>query len=308
MTSNHFIKPGMAEAFALLEEIISTHSASAHPLFTWLTEGAEKTGLTPKQFEIFRSGMFSRINDTTVNISRLQKWALKKGHYDIAHTAVHNIFEESGGLVLEKNRIDFNHTHKEMSEGAFNSLGRIFDLKPSTMIAEKKNMLFPEQFAQVAIFKYCYKKNAPLASWIQERASGGNGKSQKGMMGDLFGIFSAYQHSIPSHSFKSIILPYFQAHVKIAKDGQGNYNFQFKENSVEFQHGQRARGDATVKFDSPEQVKQASVFVESMLNAQSALFDRMLEEIEKAKNIGEPIKPKEPQKIINHREDEGKTR
>ncbi len=269
-----------------VQSFIRKSPACHHPLFKEILTDTYQRGLTPEQFETFRADMFFRIHYTLQSLCHYAQKSLKRGQDKQASTVFMNINEESAGGV-------YVNMHPLLMEKAFNALGAVFNLKPTTAFDCAQNPKYPEQviykFSIISLYK---SKYASAISAAQEFASGGDNQSGEhaigGMMEDLYHIFYAYRHNVGLERFKSEILPYFAAHLTI---DEKTMSILHDGHAIEFQHGQRAKEDLIAMLDqlpSPRHKDQCLLYIDAYLNLQDTLFNRMLGEF-KSKQAGPTV-------------------
>lgn len=299
--------PEVVAAFAEMEQELLKSTCFNHPLFKYMDEQSRSKGLTSEQFRIFRDSMFRRIHHTMGHIANLAKDASDSGDRETLVTAARNFQEEMS------NAKGVEHTHASLCERAFNSTGdKIFGLYPVWMTEAigitgdsttglsrlKYKFQLPEEVAYDAVVSKIYAVMPTVASWINERASGGDDVTHKGMMGDMFQLFSSYQFTFEKGEFEKNVLPYFAEHLSIKKnETNGRFEIVNDGQSIEFQHGQRAREDAVRFFKTAEEVRAAIPAITAFADAQSRLFDAILQKVRVAERIGTPIKATESQEM-----------
>ncbi len=263
----------------IVEAVIKPHSVSNHELFRYLEKQAKAGKLTPEQFEVYRDVMLRRVYPTVPAIATLIEWAFVHGDYQTAKTAVHNMKEEGAEGIVPS-------MHPLLMERAYNAMGKQLGLPPQTMLTASKQHLWSEEAAFAAIMEECYKTNPVVASFVQEFLSGGdNTLNNRGMMGDMYRLFRAYMPNMPLEDFKRDVLPYFEAHITV-KDG--SYEQGFGGNAVEHQHGVRAKKDVLRRVKTPEELDAMIPVMQAFMEAQSALFSRILKEVKALAKDKEP--------------------
>ncbi len=269
------------------------HEACQHKLFSYVAEEAKETGLTPAQFDVFRQGMLSRISPTITSITQLAN-AAASGHDDqVFITAVQNLIEE-GGFEVQDGKIVPGKTHRNLGEQAFNSLAKhAFNLEPVTMKESEEHPRSTKERVYHIVTEHMYEENPVLTSWLQERASGGDGKEQKGMMGDLFELFNAYRSHFPEDSFEKEVLPWFQAHIEVIQHPDLGYQVVLSENSVEYQHGQRAEADIkqylNLEENDVDSLKKVLIDAKMFLDTQADFFNDILDRVHANRRVGTAI-------------------
>lgn len=250
-------------AFQAFSAQVGAHPACGHKLFSVMAEQAAKGTLNAGQVDIFTRAMMARIYRTMPNIAGLVQTALLNGDGETAHTAMHNLEEEMnmGG-----------QTHQQMAQEAFNVLRKGYGLAPLTMKEAHDAVPLPDSYTQEQLWVSGYRDFPAIASWLQERASGGTSDNQKGMMADMFALFEACRESV-GPEFKTKVLPYFAAHNRIVEE-EGRYRIAFDPSGVEFQHGARAEKDAMREYASlpAEQRGHVETMARAFLDAQDRLF------------------------------------
>ncbi len=251
--------------FQKFSDMVTSHPACNHNLFSNVTKMAAADKLSGEQMDLFTKAMMARIFRTIPNIAEVIQSSLLSGDNATAKTAMQNLVEEMGGG---------GKTHQQLGEEAFNALRAAYSLPPVTMKHAHDEIPLPESYSQEQVWVNCYKNFPVIASWIQETASGGNSRNSMGMMADMFKIFTACQKKIGIEKFHNNVIPYFAAHINI-EEKNGKFYPSFNYNGVEYQHGFRAASDAMREFTKlpPEKRGIIKKTGEAFLNAQSSLFD-----------------------------------
>ncbi len=261
--------------FQALSQRVMAHPACHHGMFRQLALAAKRGSLTPAQIDQFTRAMMARIYRTIPNIAGLVQAGLLQNDCELARTAMQNLTEEMGDSL----------THQELAESAFNALRQAYDLPAITIAEAHAALSLPDSYAQEQVWLAGYHDFPAIASWLQERASGGDGKARMGMMADLFAVFEASRARIGNDTFRQTVLPYFSAHNKVI-EANGAFRIGFDVAGIEFQHGQRAEADALRAFAglSEEKRQAAAVMANAFLNAQSRLFDAIGQEFKPPAN------------------------
>jgi len=264
MTNEENITHAEKIEFGRFKEMVEKHPACGHEMFVKLAEKARKDGLNSEQIDVFSKAMMARIYRTIPNIAGLVQTALLEGDDALAATAMQNLTEEMSG----------KKSHKQLAEEAFNALRASYGLPEITLKQAHDAVPLPESYAQETIWERGYKDFPAIASWLQERASGGGDDKQQGMMADIFGVFAACEKQIGKENFKEKILPYFEAHIKIMPTENGGYKAVFDNKGVEHQHGKRAENDALREFAKIMDAQKGKIktMAQAFLDAQSNLF------------------------------------
>ena len=252
--------------FQDLSNRIAQHTASHHQLFAFMANIIRAKSLTTAQADMFSRCMLARLGTTMPNIAYVLKAVIRDRKFAYARTALQNLTDEMGGT----------ETHAEMAERAFNAFRKAYALPPITIADILKMPILPDVYVQQIVWRDAYKTFPVMASWAQERASGGYSPQKLGMMGDLFQIFSAcYEQSIlDGPTFQEEIFPYFRAHCTI-EEKNGTYHIIFDPKATEFLHAQRAEQDAAYEFMTTPKESRTVLVVKVMafLDAQARLFD-----------------------------------
>ncbi len=276
------IKPVVAE-HPLVEHlcaVVDAHPVHNHPLFSHLQTLAKNRRLVAEQFAILRKGFLGRIFPTMINITELASWAIAHRQYAVLRTALQNLNEESGATT-EGNALVFGTPHPVLAEQALNAVAKhVFQLPDITCKQAYDDVRWPDEITQRAVFAHAYQTHPVIASWVQERASGGDNSAHKGMMGELFEVFAALQEHMSPATFESQVVPYFASHLTLEKNNEGLFRQVISASSVEYQHGERAFADLRAYLDTqPLSSEQATALAVAMLNAQTNLFHALLKEI-----------------------------
>lgn len=248
-----------------------------HRLFEAMQEKAEKKQLSAEQIDLFTRAMMARIFYTMPHITGLLQRAMLDGDTDLTRTAIQNLSEEFGSD---------GKTHPQLAEEAFNALRQAFELKRLTLKDAYDDLPLSESYTQASVWRAGYQDFPAIASWLQESASGGNSDNQKGMIADMFPLFEAYRERIGKAEFTAKVLPYFEEHVSIQKDGE-RYQAKFSQKGIEHQHGIRAEADAVRAYASTSKSRRGDLETKAtaFLDAQDQLFNAILAGVERGGRI-----------------------
>jgi hypothetical protein len=244
------------------------HRALQHPLFQYLPHIATSSGLTPRQFELYRTNFFCRTKETIPSVARVIIAAANNQDTKTLASAGRNIFEETG---------EGNHSlaHSHLLEHSHNIHGRTvfglggFRLRESSgsqllvpachdFIAEQRALYTDPSYATVLGTGFAHEFAAdPMLS------------------GFFKGFFLPYKGYYAGDTF-SQVSKYFDVHL----------------GGVEERHAQDAR-EALMRackiVDDLRAVKKGAF---GFLDIQATLWDGLLVAIEKAHNKEEAITPR----------------
>lgn len=278
--------------FDPIAEEFSNHRALNHDFFKYLEEQS-KEGFTPKQYEVYRDNFFRRTELTIPSIARVIEKAALSGDPQAVIDTIRNLNDEGGYGDIEK-------MHSNLLLKSHNVHGmRVFSVDPVFPISEvaKSPNLVPEveeyRKAKQASFDQSYPYIAGN-TWAHELAADG--------MLDNFRktFFSPYQGKYAPEEYKRVT-EFFTAHKDDAVVG----------GDIEAQHERMARGAAERACkESLANVAEVRNGGLNFLGHQAKLWDGMLREVEKAKSVGEIVKPEltpNPE-VISNKEDTRKVK
>lgn len=256
-----------------IAEEFSSHRALDHDLFKYLEEQS-KEGFTPKQYEVYRDNFFRRTELTIPSIARVIEKAALSGDSQTVVDAIKNLYDEGGYGDIKK-------MHSNLLITSHNVHGmRVFGVDPIFPISEagKSPNLVPEveeyRKAKQAAFDRSYPYIAGN-TWAHELAADG--------MLDNFrkSFFVPYKLKYKSEEYKEVI-EFFTAHKDDTVVG----------GDIEAQHERMARAAAErackESLVNVAEVREGGL---NFLDKQAKLWDGKLRELEKAKSVGEVIKP-----------------
>ncbi|MDX2082424.1 MAG: hypothetical protein SFV53_00335 [Rickettsiales bacterium] len=258
----------------------SEHKALKHPLFVYLEERS-KEGFTAKQFLIYRDNFFRRSQLEIPSIASTLRASVLYGDFDAAVLGFKNLSNKMGGGNVKK-------IHSQLLLESHNIHGiRVFGLDPVARMTdvEKSEVLLPEVEEYRKAKEDIFTRQYPVIAgntWAHELAADS--------MLDNFrkAFFDPYKSYYEPKEYKNIAR-FFTVH----KD-------QLREDkSVEKQHEKMARktveSACLESLTHIEQVREGGLI---FLDHQAKLWDGMLRELEKARNIVEIIKPRESREVI----------
>lgn len=249
------------------------HRALKHPLFDYLSEQSQE-GFTPRQFLIYRDNFFRRTQLTIPSIASTIGAAMEYGDIYAAVLAYRNLTDEMGGG-------DVKNVHSQLLLENHNIHGmRVFGLDPLDRITdvERSKVLLPEvddyRKAKEEIFKRPYPYVAGN-TWAHELAADSMlDNFRKAFFDPYLGLYK------PEES--KYVMKFFDAH----KDDSR------KDGDVEQQHEKMAREAVeSACLESMANIGQIREGGLIFLSHQEKLWDGLLREVEKAKHVGDVIRP-----------------
>lgn len=215
-----------------------------------------------QQFGLFRHILFGRVFLTVPSITEALRHALLSQNQQSIKTCFKNLEEE----LSEPN-------HQLLMARAFNYIARkVYNLPEVSLIECYQAPILAEEIIYRYTITELYRNHPLIASRSQELCSGGT-PNKIGMMGKMYQVFlSIYsRNSISKSEFRTEVLPYFEAHIKIDQ----NFDLVFDESSVEYQHGIRALIDY-----QKQKIANDSPFILAFITAQNNLFQATLKQIQ----------------------------
>lgn len=267
-------KLAIAKKVEPIAQEFSEHRALKHPLFVYLAQQS-KEGFTPTQFLIYRDNFFRRTQLTIPSIAATFQAAVTYEDFDAALLALRNLNDEMG----KGNKKDF-HPHLLLESHNLHGI-RVFELDPLPRIsaAEKSELLVPEveeyRQAKKAIFTRPYPFIAGN-TWAHEFAA-------NSMLDHFKEAFFVPYLGFYTEKEAEEIMRFFTVHKDELHEG----------GDIEQQHQEMAREAVELacrhSLSNLSQVREGGVI---FLEHQAKLWDGMLRELEKAREVGEIVVPK----------------
>lgn len=268
------LKKEISKKLDPVAEEFTEHVALKHPLFDYLREQSLE-GFTSRQFLVYRNNFLRRTQLTIPSIAQMLGASVTYGDFEAAILTFRNLSDEMGN-----GEVSMMHAKLLLESHNIHSV-RVFDLDPVVRISdtEKSTVLVPEveeyRKAKGDIFFRPYPYIAGN-TWAHEFAADA--------MLDNFkeAFFTPYFGFYTEEEFERVIR-FFTVHKDEFK----------KDGNVEQQHEEMARRSVeSVCLEGLAHVQEVREGGLIFLNHQAKLWDGMLREIEKARNIGEIVKPK----------------